>query len=111
MLGIGFGGLHPLTLQEQEAGRAVIRRQQLVEDLLVEDLKVVAPHVFDKPVAEKPELDAQNAGKLTLSEAIAHALDVAQRCPNCECAAQHQQLAGWLQELFLLRQLVGKNSE
>lgn len=26
-------------------------------------------------------------------------------------AAQHQQLAGWLQELFLLRQLVGKNSE
>lgn len=106
MLGIGFGGLRPRTLQEQEAGRAVIRRQQLVEDL-----KVVAPHVFDKPVAEKPELDAQNAGKLTLSEAIAHALDVAQRCHNCECAAQHQQLAGWLQELFLLRQLVGKNSE
>ena len=59
----------------------------------------------------KPELDAQNAGKLTLSEAIAHALDVAQRCHNCECAAQHQQLAGWLQELFLLRQLVGNNSE
>ena len=108
MLGIGFGGLHPITLQEQEAERAVMRRQQLVEDLKV---KVVAPHVFDKPVAEKPELDAQNAGKLTLSEAIAHALDVAQRCPNCECAAQHQQLAGWLQELFLLRQLVGKNSE
>lgn len=106
MLGIGFGGLHPLTLQEQEAERAVMRRQQLVEDL-----KVVAPHVFDKPVAEQPELDAQNVGQLTLSEAIAHALDVAQRCHNCECAAQHQQLAGWLQELFLLRQLVGKNSE
>ena len=59
MLGIGFGGLRPLTLQEQEAERAVMRRQQLVEDL-----KVVAPHVFDKPVAENPELDAQNAGKL-----------------------------------------------
>ena len=43
MLGIGFGGLHPLTLQEQEAERAVMRRQQLVEDLKVDvDVQLLA---------------------------------------------------------------------
>ena len=40
---------------------------------------------------------------MTLNEAIMHCQDVAENCDNEQCAADHLQLANWLQELKELR--------
>lgn len=53
-----------------------------------------------------------------LDDAIAHAKSVAKRQEGTECGKQHQQLAGWLQELREIKlastsnvELVGKFEE
>lgn len=40
---------------------------------------------------------------MTLDEAIIHAREVAAQLGCCECAAEHRQLAEWLEELRELR--------
>lgn len=40
---------------------------------------------------------------MTLNEAINHCREVAENCDNKQCATDHLQLAGWLQELKELR--------
>ena len=45
---------------------------------------------------------------MTLDEAIVHAREVAAQLGCCECAAEHIQLAEWLEEL---RELCKNNKE
>lgn len=45
---------------------------------------------------------------MTVREAITHAFEVADRLGCTECAANHRQIAGWLQELLRLRGQIEK---
>jgi hypothetical protein len=49
---------------------------------------------------------------MTLDEAIQHAEEQAYKLGNCECGKEHKQLAEWLKELKLRREIdhnIGQN--
>lgn len=45
---------------------------------------------------------------MTIDEAIRHCEEVAEKMNDCECAADHRQLAEWLRELKELREIFSK---
>ena len=45
---------------------------------------------------------------MTIDEAIRHCEEVAEKMNDCECAADHRQLAEWLRELKELREVFSK---
>ena len=45
---------------------------------------------------------------MTIDEAIRHCEEVAEKMNDCECAADHRQLAEWLTELKELREIFSK---
>ena len=68
------------------------KRCQLISDHLLEAFKL----------SKEAYMAYRDGTKMTLDEAIQHALDVAKK--SCgHCAEMHSQLAGWLIELKTLR--------
>ena len=46
----------------------------------------------------------------TLEEAIERCKEVAEKCGNCGCSLEHRQLADWLEELRLYRQMASNGA-
>lgn len=86
-ISLALNSVNVLSMNTQEQ-----KRCQLISDHLLEAFKL----------SKEAYMAYRDGAKMTLDEAIQHALDVAKK--SCgHCAVMHSQLAAWLMELKTFR--------